>query len=66
MGTELSRSFKHDNTAAALAMRYLETVDARQIGPTASLAELGACLTKPFPETGQDAEQVIHELVARC
>jgi glutamate/tyrosine decarboxylase-like PLP-dependent enzyme len=51
------------NAAAALAMRYLETLDSRPIGPAASLAELRACLTKPFPETGQDAEQVIHELV---
>jgi glutamate/tyrosine decarboxylase-like PLP-dependent enzyme len=51
------------NAAAALAMKYLETLDSRPIGPAASLAELRACLTKPFPETGQDAEQVIHELV---
>jgi glutamate/tyrosine decarboxylase-like PLP-dependent enzyme len=51
------------NTAAAHAFKYLETLDSRPIAATASLAELRTRLTKPFPETGQDAGQVIHDLV---
>jgi glutamate/tyrosine decarboxylase-like PLP-dependent enzyme len=51
------------NAAAAYAARYLETLDSRPIGATASLAELRVRLAKPFPEMGQDAEQVIHDLV---
>jgi glutamate/tyrosine decarboxylase-like PLP-dependent enzyme len=51
------------HVAAAHAVRYLKTLDSRPIGAAVSLAELRACLNKPFPETGQDAEQVIHELV---
>jgi glutamate/tyrosine decarboxylase-like PLP-dependent enzyme len=51
------------DAAAAHAVRYLETLDSRPIGATASVAELRAHLAKPFPETGQDGEQVIDELV---
>src|SRR5215469_15233987 len=51
------------NAAAAHAVRYLETLDSRPIGATASVAELRAHLARPFPETGHDGEQVIDELV---
>jgi hypothetical protein len=44
------------NAAAAHAVRYLETLDSHPIGATASVAELRAHLTRPFPETKHDGE----------
>ena len=51
------------NAAAAHAIRYLETLESRPVGATASLAELRVGLTRPFPETGEDPARVIEDLV---
>jgi glutamate/tyrosine decarboxylase-like PLP-dependent enzyme len=50
-------------SAAAYAVEYLETLDSRPIGATATLDELRARLTKALPEAGLDAEQVIRDLI---
>ena len=49
---------------AALARAYLEGIDERHVGVTASLADLRSALEAPLPETGSDAETVIEELAA--
>jgi glutamate/tyrosine decarboxylase-like PLP-dependent enzyme len=51
------------DVTAAYAARYLETVDARPLATTASLAELRSRLAKPLPEASTAPEQVIDELV---
>ncbi len=51
------------NTAAAYAVKYLETLDSRPISTTATLDELRARLTKPLPEAGRDPEHVISDLI---
>jgi len=52
------------NTSAAYAVKYLETLDSRPIGTTATLDELRVRLAKAFPEAGRDPEQVISELIS--
>jgi glutamate/tyrosine decarboxylase-like PLP-dependent enzyme len=49
--------------ASAHAARYLEALQSRPIGATASIAELRRRLRKPLPKTGMAAEAVIEELV---
>jgi glutamate/tyrosine decarboxylase-like PLP-dependent enzyme len=45
------------------ALEYLDNVDARPVGPTASLAELRSRTGKKWNSEGLDATQVINELV---
>ena len=45
------------------ALEYLEHVDERPVGPTATLDELRARTRKTWNESGMDASQVIDELV---
>jgi hypothetical protein len=52
------------DAAAAYALKYLQTLDTRPIGVTATWDELRARLTRPFPEKGEDAERVIRELIS--
>jgi glutamate/tyrosine decarboxylase-like PLP-dependent enzyme len=52
------------NTSAAYAVKYLETLDSRPIGTTASLDELRVRLAKAFPAAERDPEQVISELIS--
>src|ERR1700677_596903 len=52
------------NTSASYAVKYLETLDSRPIGTTATLDELRVRLAKAFPEAGRDPEQVISELIS--
>ena len=51
------------NAAAAHAIKYLETLESRPVGATASLAELRAGLARPFPEAGEDPARVMEDLV---
>ncbi len=51
------------NLAAGHAARYLQTLNTRPIGATASLEQLRGQLSKPLPEAPMPAEQVIDELV---
>jgi glutamate/tyrosine decarboxylase-like PLP-dependent enzyme len=46
------------------ALKYLESLDERAVGATASLAELRGRLNKPLGDEGLPAEQVIDELAA--
>ena len=50
--------------AAEHALAYLDSLDRRPVGTTASLADLRARLSRPLPEQGTPAIQVIDELVA--
>jgi len=49
--------------AAAHARAYVQTVDARPVGVTASVADLRSRLAKPLPEASTPPERVIDELV---
>jgi glutamate/tyrosine decarboxylase-like PLP-dependent enzyme len=63
---EPSRHFRSQQAAleraAALALSYLQSLDARPAGATATLAELRAGLALPLPDAGVDAVLVIEEL----
>lgn len=46
------------------ARAYLESLDSRPVGTTATLDDLRAALARPLPRTGTPAAQVIDELAA--
>jgi glutamate/tyrosine decarboxylase-like PLP-dependent enzyme len=50
--------------ASEHALKYLESLDARPVGATATLAELRSRLNRPLTPEGIPAEQVIDELAA--
>jgi glutamate/tyrosine decarboxylase-like PLP-dependent enzyme len=50
--------------AADLALEFLDTIEARHVGATASHAELLAALGGPLPAHGEDASGVVERLAA--
>lgn len=51
------------DVAVAHAAEYLETAPSRPVAATATVGDLRRRLGKPLPETGTDAEEILHDLV---
>ena len=51
--------------AAEVAEAFLDSLDTRRVGPSASYDELVAALDRPLSEGGEEPEAVVADLVAR-